>query len=474
MKKYQLIGRKKVLIKKKDISEKYSQYHLYSLPIELLIEIFDYCKDDKRALLSLSLVCNKFNNIINKNFLYKTVCFQSSKVFYKFSINHLPSSSSSFVKRSRWNETSSKVNFIQNVKFLSPPSYKSIDHTTQIGGYQIEVDCRNSINTYNHYMDSFASLLKEAFGLKTVSIDEISPFFSFPIEFSQESLTLNYVWKKRQPSRVLDKLVLKAQSGWSIPFKLSHISLMLSVFDIINELVLHNFVLDDEKLLTGQLPKKLIVKKLTLQSCLYTNSNRKQRKVPDIFSEVLSLELRHALSGNDLTILDLIKSNNRLSELSIDIGSSIFYKTVENERIFNFRKYNLFFQLICSGKGSFSTLKDLKLKNFDLFDTYGHIHNIKLNDDNASSSSSIDSFEELLEYLGNVEHLTIILKDKTNKLKTCIKCGFTENDRDFKSHELNPEVWAALLKPLFSSTKQKSTKIITSKGREVYVNSKAT
>ena len=89
MKKYQLIGRKKVFTKSKT-SVSYPTAHLCSLPVEILLEIFNCFENDLKTLLKLSLVCNKFHLIINKNFLYNNIIITTPRRFSKFSQTHLP------------------------------------------------------------------------------------------------------------------------------------------------------------------------------------------------------------------------------------------------------------------------------------------------------------------------------------------------------------------------------------------------
>ena len=56
------------------------------------------------------------------------------------------------------------------------------------------------------------------------------------------------IFKRKAPktkNRRLGKLVMKTQSGWSIPLRNTHLSLIAEYFDVIDELCLVNFIIDN-------------------------------------------------------------------------------------------------------------------------------------------------------------------------------------------------------------------------------------
>lgn len=480
MKKYQLIGRKKVFTKSKQ-NINYPAAHICSLPVEILLEIFNCFDNDKKTLLKLSLACNKFHLIINKNILYKNITISTLRTFDKFSQAHLPSTIYSIAKRFGHNEPSKNINLVKSVHFINPPTRNSSNRKTNIAGsYDVEsVNSRDEEVCFNEYRDSFMSLLKEAYGLKAIIISEISPEFSFEHDIPSETSHIFSGFKAKKPSRTIGKLVLKAQSGWSIPFKISHISSLFHVYDTIDELVLHNFVVDDLKL-TSNSSKIGGINKLTLNSCIYIkNSNRKmqnyKKKCPDIFADVSTLRLLNILSEGDLSIIDVVKQNNRLSKLTMDLGSQIFYlasKSSNVEKNFNYARYNLFFKLLCSGQGSYANINELELINFDLFDGFTHTH---IRDENKDDwiAPLTDNFESLLVYLSTIKKLTIILKEKPKKVRTCLKCGFTKSEKpDKKILLLNSKEWSILLNPLLSANEDCAVRISDHKGNSMFVRSK--
>lgn len=434
---------------------------LHNLPLEILLAIFDLYVSDPKTLLRLALTCQKFNSIINKHYLYKDVVIGSVASFSKFSICHLPLFTSSIAKKLKLTDPSTKINYIQTFRSIDPPTKDSVNHNIRVAGlYSVENVHNRSSSSYQEYIECFLTLLHESYGIKTICISEISPSSTFPTEAitsppSQSSSLL--FWKKEKPRKVLDKLVLKTQSGWSIPFKLSHISLFVNHFSTINELELHNFIIDDYKLTVSfpTLTKSISIKKLSLNSCIYANTLRKlnyDKKICPLFSDTTSLELNSILTRSDLLVIDFIKQNRKLTQLVIDFSSSIFY---DNDSKFDFARFNSFFKLICSGSQGYSTLCDMTFIKFDLFQYFGHQHEQK-----TTVASETDTLECLLTYLGQLKNLTIVLKKRLRRFQTCKNCGFTESsDKDKDMTQLTPLEWTIVLRPLLSANENCKIKI---------------
>ncbi|KAK6201559.1 uncharacterized protein RJT21DRAFT_35879 [Scheffersomyces amazonensis] len=465
MKRYQLIGRKKSIDKSRfqSIPIEYPPYHICSLPYEILLDIF--ALQDTQTLLKLSLVCKRFKTIIDKTYLYNKLTFKSSRIFKKFAHEHLLID----------NHTSSQINFIKEIEFINPLIKENTKFEITIAG-SYKIDAESSLNptwNFDEYISCFSNLLNNSYGLKVLTISQIAPEFAFPIENSLiPSTSFSSIFNKKKiiknNHRHIEKVELKTQSGWSIPFKLSHISLILSNFDAINELCLTSFIIDDFKLLSLSSTNKYSsnINKLTLNSCLYANTYK--RKVPNkklvssfIFDNVQILELNNVLSGNDLSIIDFIKLNNKLSTLILDLSSSIFYSKEYSKHIFNYSKYNKFFKLLCSGHGGYSSLKNLVLRNFDLVECFDH-SNAHKNDDNDQDvwENPTDNLETLLKYLGCIENVTIVLSKECSvrTVKTCVKCGFTmSTTNDLTVEGLDRVGWTKLLDPLLISNDSKCT-----------------
>lgn len=459
------MGRKKHVSRAR-APHNYPSTHLYALPYEILLLLFSAFAEDKETLLRLLLVCSKFNHIINKNFLYSLLEFKSFDQIEKFSQFHLPykSLAKSIFKMS--NESSTKVNYITSVHFVNPPVLDSSNHKVNIvGSYNVESVQRKNIRiAYETFVDLFRLLLNDAYGLKYITFSEVSPKFSFPDDsFTGHSSTADSsFFRGPRPSRSLSRLVLKGQSGWSIPFKISHISAELNAFDTISELALHNFVINDSKLNSFILPKKhtpICIKALCLTSCIFMDTNHKKQPLPhtakkcsELFTRVSSLSLLNIQSSHDLSMIDYVKLNNSLSCLTLDLKSSIFYNTT-NETVFNFVKYNNFFKLVCSGTGGYSKLKKLTLLNFDLFDSNGHIHNVEEDlepTDDAGSwiEQPSDRFSVFLANLSRISELTIVLIERPQQVHSCVKCGFIEKSKEKRSTTASE--WAKLLNPLLT------------------------
>ena len=435
---------------------------LHNLPVEILLAIFDLYASDIKTLLRLALTCHKFNIIIDKHYLYKDVVVSSVSSFSKFAVCHLPLFTSSLSKKLKLNEPSTKINYIQTFHLINPPTKDSINHNFKVAGsYNVENVHNRDVLNYQEYIECFLTLLHESYGIKTITISEISPSSSFSTELITSSSTASsslQFWKKEKPRKSLDKLVLKTQSGWSIPFKLSHISLFISHFANFNHLVLHNFIIDDYKLTVSfpTLTKTISIKKLSLNSCIFANTLRKlncDKKMCQLFSDVSSLELNNILSVNDLSVIDFIKQNHKLSQLIIDFSSPVFYN---NEKKFNFARYNSFFKLVASGTGGYSTLKDMVLTKFDLFQYFDHKHKPAskppTNNDPNIDPSETETFEYLLTYLGQIKNLTIVLTKRIKRFQTCKNCGFTESsDNDKDMSLLTVLEWSIILRPLLSA-----------------------
>lgn len=453
MLKYQLMGRKKVV--KPRLHTKYPLLHLHSLPYEILLQIFGYV-DDLTGLLSLVLTCSKFNNIISKTFLYRTIQFQSTSQFLRFALAHLPLKTS---RRFGLNEPSAAINYIRSVHFVNPPTNDSAATLTLIAGtYTVDSILNDGVLQYNNFITHLKSLLNEAYGLKEVKISEISPQFEFPPEFLVPPSSLKLKFKTSKPTRSLERLVLTAQSGWNFPFKVSHISLFLYVFDEISELKLNNFVISESRLLSDTLSKPFTVGCLVLHGCIYADSKKKEKRVStDIFGRTTSLLLEDIQSGSDLSLIDCIKLNDKLFRLSLDISSKIFYWVDPEDKTkkFNFARFNNFFKLVCSGQGGYCNLKELVLTNFDLFHSYTHQHD-KLDAIQEEEDSWVEpptnTFEVFLDNLSRVPFLTIVVKDAPKVMHTCVNCGFKVEEEETKSiGSLLPHEWAIILAPLFNN-----------------------
>lgn len=462
----------------------YPSTHLHSLPYEILVLLFSYFAKDKETLLRLLLVCQKFNNIVNKNFLYQLVVFTSFDQIEKFSQYHLPykSLAKSIFKMS--NESSTKVNYITSVHVVNPPVLDSSNHKVNIvGSYYVESIQRKNIRiAYETFVELFRLLLNDAYGLKEITFSEVSPKFCFPEDsFTGTSGNADSsIFRGSQPSRTLTRLVLKGQSGWTIPFKISHISAVLNTFDTISQLALYNFVINDSKLNLFVVPKKnkpIRIESLSLASCIYMDTNHKKqqaspspKKCSDLFAKVSSLALLNIQSSHDLSIIDYIKLSPSLSCLTLDLRSNIFYNTA-NDTMFNFLKYNNFFKLVCSGAGGYCKLKKLTLLNFDLFDSNGHIHNVEEDSEPTDDAGSwieqpSDRFSLFLANLSRISQLTIVLIERPQQIHSCVKCGFIEKSSDTKAP--GPLEWAELLKPLLTSNESCKLRILDHKQNPIF------
>ncbi|KAK6465888.1 hypothetical protein DFJ63DRAFT_37713 [Scheffersomyces coipomensis] len=483
MKKYQLIGRKKLFVRSssKSIKVDYPPQHICSLPLEILMDIFEYCGDPSvvnylQTMLNLSLTCKKFHGIINRSFLYNHVIFPSHRSFKSFAVDHLVI-----------DNTSNKLNFIKFIEFINPMIKGNSNFEIKIAG-SYSIDAESSFDNWNFedYLSCFNHLLSHSFGLKVLVMSEIAPEFAFPVDgisspvptsssSNTTSSSLSSFWSKKKTiisnNRTIEKVILKTQSGWSIPFKLSHISTILVNFDDIQELELSNFIIDDFKIISdlSNAIKPINIHKLTLNSCLYANTFKKKFKTKKLtssimFDNVKILQLNHILSGNDLSIIDFIKLNNKLDTLILDLNSSIFYNPdpTLKSKVFHYSKYNKFFKLLCSGVGGYSRLSNLTLSNFDLVDCFDHSNSHKSNNQNPANIMDDDqaenNLESLLKFLGYIKNLTIILSKECSvrKVKTCVKCGFsTSSTNDLSVEDLNHSNWSKLLKPLITSNEGK-------------------
>ncbi|RLV90868.1 hypothetical protein JA1_004254 [Spathaspora sp. JA1] len=458
MKKYQLIGRRKFSFSPKRPIQ-YPLLHLCSLPLEILIQIFQNFSQDTKSLLILSLVCKRFHIIINKHFLYVTITFKKPSTFYKFSVSHL------------LHEPSSNINYLQKVELMNPQIRDSSKYKTRIAGsYAVESDNRtaNQLN-YNDFITSIKGLLGQAFGLKCLILSEISPEFIFPLETQSNTTGLRLLGKKKnipKSKRTLNNLILRTQSGWSIPFKQGHLSLICEYFDTINQLHLVNFIIDDTKPMNiGEVQTN----KLIIESCIYTNSFKKSGVKPQpntLFNKVGILELRNILNDSGLSLIDLVKLNNsNLNHLIIDISSNIFY--VENNE-FNFKRFNRFFNLLCSGYGNFT---NLTLTNFTLFQYLMHDEVDHKQDQDSWIEPSENNFETFMKFISQISNLRIMLRKNSSNVKTCIKCGFIEQQQDKDIDCLTSSEWEIFLKPL-ELNRDNSISIFNYKNNQLYSRSK--
>lgn len=462
MKKYQLMGRKKV--SKSVHRTAYLALHLHSMPLEILLEIFANVADNIHDLLLLALVCSKFNNIVSKNFLYHSVEFKTTQQFSKFAHAHLPLKLS-LGRRFSSTEASSRINYIKSVHFVNPPTNTLAAPLTQIAGTYTVDSQDTSSNAYLDFVSHMKLLLNEAYGIKEIRISEISPQF----EFSEDLIyppTFSGIksrFKPPKPLRSIEKIVLTAQLGWNIPFKVGHIALFVHLFDEVAELKLNKFVIHDQKLPVQNLPKPFAIDCLVSTSLIYIELKKTKRAVSPLFASTTMLLLEDIQRGGDLCLIDFIKCNNGLLRLSIDIGLSIFYSLdpQDQTRKFNFSKYNNFFKLVCSGQGGYSNLKEVVLINFDLFNSFSHQHDTKLEDiqegdeDSGDEDSWIEpatnTFGYFLRYLSQMPYLTIVVKEAPAVVHSCVNCGFLVEERTKRILSLLPHEWAIILEPILAN-----------------------
>ncbi|KAI5952050.1 hypothetical protein CANMA_005129 [Candida margitis] len=425
MKKYQLIGRKSNnRFPKRKEAVTYPVTHLHSLPLEIQLRIFGSLHNDGQSLLPMARTCSHFYQIICKYFLYRQVQFHTSTEFFKFAHQHLTG------------EVSNKINYLENVMFINPQIKKSSSQSINIGGsYAVESNSR-TVDTlsYTGFISTLGTLFSHAYGLKCMQFTEIAPEFAFPLEYKQKTSTSLFKRKAPKRKRSLDRLVLRPQSGWSIPLKDIHLSLFCEYFDTIRELHLIDFIIDQP------INVDIKVQKVTFQSCSY--SIKKIKAPSPLFKDVSSLELQGLTSSMQLSLIDLVKLNNKLNTLILDLKSTVFYTNGE----FNFTKFNPFFRLLCSGEGNYANLRTLVLKNFDLFNYLKHDN---LHEDIDSwIEPPTNNFETFMKYVSFVPNLIILLKKTPVRVNTCKKCGFKKQQSDKLVETLTPQEWEIFLKPL--------------------------
>lgn len=413
MKRYQLIGRKTALKRK---TKEYPKNHLHSLPYEILLKVFSHFENDARQLTKLALVCTKFSHIINKNFLYKSVRFVTPEQFLKFSSVHITS------KRFGAIDTTPQINLIQVIRIPNPPCKPSNNFETKIAGsYSVEAgQLDKQLQKFNNFVKNFKTLLDNDYSLKTVEFSQISHRFQLDSYKSQIS----------NKSRTLDKLVLKAETGWSILFRANSLNTIMETFGIINNLELHNFIIDESKLISEKLTRYPLIHSLTLIECSYS-SRPSKRELCGLFAKTTHLSVLSMLKSMDLSFIDMIKYNNRLEYLCLDLSSSFFYTKDTND--FNYRAFNPFFKLVCSRLGNYGSLNTLVLENFDL------IH--ELNHDKSTLNRALASIDEMAEAaterIQGLKDLFVLLSSMPfvvfkQPTKVCKKCGFTKIDRACK------------------------------------------
>lgn len=450
MRKYQLIGRKKLFATTRLVE--YPSLHILSLPNEILFEILAYLHQDLKVLLALAQTCSRFRTLVNKFYLYKDVYFTPSR-FHKFLNSHLPGYNSSLGKRFGWNDCSSQINLINLVHFNKPPTEKSSDDSTIISGsYNVEsVHSRLKRDAYSEFVQGLRYLLKEGFGIKSVTLSEVAPEFKFPHDSTQGSKVSGFS-KLARSSRTLKHLVISSQDGWSIPFNYAHISLFFSVFNVVNELELTNFIIDKPKLCASSQPT-LHIEKLTLNSCTFTSQHPDSHKhnTSPLFKSCKTLILRDILLVADLSVIDMIKANNQLSSLVLDIDSDVFYSIRSAERTFNFARFNLFFKLLCSGEGGFSKLKTLTLTNFDLLNHCSHKSAASTQQDEWVPAPT-DNFETFLQYICAIRKLVIHMRRERKGRNRCIRCGYSKVETgDSLSMQHTRGEWSKALKKVCHS-----------------------
>lgn len=451
------MGRKKVPEHRRKTA--YPPLHILSLPLEVLLQIIADI-DDLPSLILLSISCSKLRNIVDKNFLYRLITFYTTDQFLKFAHCHLPQRLS--LTRRAVTEPSTRINYIQVVHFVKPPTIDNTSTPVSIAG-TYAVDTKET-DLYQSFVKCLKVLINEAYGLKEVRISEISPQFTLCLDPSEGTSKT----KKLLPHQVrrLEKLVLTAQSGWNIPFKTGHVALISCYFDEIQELKLNRFVITEGKLAGEFMALKCKIDCLVASACKFSDARRGKRQPAAVFSLISALTMAEIHLGSDLSLIDFVKANNKLTRLSIDISSPIFYTTdAGNVKQFNFSKYNNFFKLVCSGKGGYSLLKEVVLTEFDLFDSYGHQHDKLLEmvpeecEDESETEVDVDSwvekptntFTHFLEYLGNVPFVTFIVKNKPMTMHTCKNCGFTVEEATKPVTSLLPHEWAIVLTPILNN-----------------------
>ncbi|EGV60877.1 hypothetical protein PSN45_001333 [Yamadazyma tenuis] len=447
MNRYQLIGRKTKVNRPQ--TPDYGPLSLHSMPPEILIKIFSHFKNDTLELINISLVCRKLHNIIVKNFLYKDVRFKDTNSFLKFTHAHLPN------KRYGVSETSTHVNLIRTVEFVNPPVQNSQNSRTNIAGsYSVNVVIsNNSVTNFNDFVSGVNMLLKENYNLKTIIISEISPQFLFNNISVDTSLLKKY--KKRQ-NRTLHRLVIKAQTGWSILFRVNHISKILDIFDSVDELELHNFIIDESKLVGLSIPKTVIIHQLSLVSCSFTN--RCQKRTPsELLKSTSSLRLENLTNNSDLSVIDMVKCNDMLETLIMDMDSKLFYENGS----FNFKTFNPFFKLLCSGSGYFANLKCLVFDNFDILYQYNHNHKNEENDRHEENTLT-----EFLNHISKTKYLIIKVKDMPRTIHTCKNCGFMKTQDGISIENLSKTDWRTLVWPLIEA--KTKFRIMSFKGMILY------
>lgn len=323
---------------------------------------------------------------------------------------------------------------------------------------------------YQSFVAELKNLLNEAYGLKEIRMTELAPQFGFPPpDSSSHFSSIKHHFRAPKPTRSLTKLVLSAQSGWNIPFKLCHLLLFLEVFDQISELKLNNFILNESKLVSETFPKPVTVDCLVLTSCIYTQTRRPGQKheCAALFVKTTSLLLEKIRNGADLSLIDFIKVNDHLRRLSIDVSSPIFYVNdpTDFSPKFDFTKFNNFFELVCSGQKGYEGLKEVVLTSFDLFNSYSHEHEkntlmcIEEGDEDEDEEKKEvlqdpwvkkpkNTFDSFLESLSKVEFLTIVVKEAPKVMHTCKNCGFRVEEESKSISSLLPYEWAIILAPI--------------------------
>lgn len=427
MKTHQLIGRKKVAAAHKKTPQ-YPLLHIHSFPYEILTRIVRCLGLDRALLLLLGLVCVKFNNLVSKHFLYDLMTF-SAVTFVRFAQLHLPKS----LLIRFGNEPSARINFMRLVHLVNPPVMTNPRAENLIAGtYHLGTVDSKLQEKYLAFVGMLKSLLSEAYGLKEIRVSEILPHFEFPSEYLKNKT----MWlRPRKPIRLLEKVVLASQSGWSILFKPTLILLFVHIYDRIDILELQNFVLTDK---LDTFPK-VAISTLVSNSCKYEKRKFAQQQ---IWAETESLLLLNIQNGHDLSLIDQVKVNGKLRSLEIDIGLLIFFHMEGQKKRFNFGKYNNLFKLLCLGQGGYSGITTITLVNFDLFDSEPHKHLEAI-----SEEEPVNNLEAFLKSLC-VREVILVMKNAPKVVNTCVKCGFQEEAQTRDISTLRPNEWAILLHPI--------------------------
>lgn len=392
---YQLISKRKTIAGKS--TPDYPLLHLHSIPTEILSEIIANISN-KTDLAHFGETCRRFHNLVRKQ-LYRDLYFTSDR-FIQFSLAHLP-----LVRKRGIKEPSQCVSVIQLLYIDKPPGANTTTQAKIAGAYGIE-STKTELQ-YDIFVQSLRVLLDECYGLQRITLDEVATNFSFPPSTKSK---LSFRKVPKAPQRRLSRLTLKTQSGWSLPWRISHISAILDKFETIDNLELVNFIIDDD-IETSEYSTR--VNQVTFVGCKYLC---KRKLTVQLFEKCRVIYLPKITNQLDLSLIDFVRAlAPNLEQLILNMESLIFYVSIDGNKRFNFLKYNPFFRLVCLGEGRYSTINHVVLRNFDLAECVkwsGHTGDEWVVDDNGLTG--------FLRDLAAVPRLTIEVISST---KVCVKCG---------------------------------------------------